>query len=74
MVASTELREHVAPGTIIVQPIRGRCVFVAADDERKIVAGTLVSVERDVRHAVRALEDGALLLTIGWFGGDAPVG
>jgi quercetin dioxygenase-like cupin family protein len=74
MRAGTELREHVAPGTITVQPIRGRFVFAAGDDEREIVAGTLVSIESEVRHAVRALEDGAFLLTIGWSGGDAPVG
>jgi hypothetical protein len=47
MRAGTELREHVAPGT-------------------------LISVEGGVRHAVRALEDGAFLLTIGWSGEDAP--
>ena len=72
MRAGTELREHVAPGTITVQPIRGRFTFMAGGDERKIVAGTLISVEGGVRHAVRALEDGAFLLTIGWSGGDAP--
>ena len=51
--AGTELREHVAPGTITVQPIRGRFAFTAADDEREIAVGTLVSVEGGVRHAVR---------------------
>src|SRR5687767_7522908 len=72
MRAGTELHEHVAPGTITVQPIRGRFVFTSGDDEREIVAGTLISVEGGVRHAVRALEDGAFLLTIGWSSGDAP--
>jgi quercetin dioxygenase-like cupin family protein len=72
MRAGTELHEHVAPGTITVQPIRGRFTFTAGDDEREIMAGTLISVEAGVRHAVRALEDGAFLLTIGWAGEDAP--
>jgi quercetin dioxygenase-like cupin family protein len=72
MRAGTELREHVAPGTITVQPIRGRFAFTTGDDEREIAAGTLISVEGGVRHAVRALEDGAFLLTIGWSGEDAP--
>ena len=72
MRAGTELHEHVAPGPITVQPIRGRFAFAAGDDEREIVPGTLVSVEGGVRHAVRSLEDGAFLLTIGWSGGDAP--
>lgn len=73
MRAGTELHEHVAPGTITVQPIHGRFIFTAGDDEREIVPGTLISVEAGVRHAVRALEDGAFLLTIGWSGGEEPV-
>jgi quercetin dioxygenase-like cupin family protein len=72
MRAGTELHEHVAPGTITVQPIRGRFAFTTGDDEREVAAGTLISVEGGVRHAVRALEDGAFLLTIGWSGGDGP--
>jgi quercetin dioxygenase-like cupin family protein len=72
MRAGTELHEHVAPGTITVQPIRGRFAFAVGDDEREIEAGTLISVEGGVRHAVRALEDGAFLLTIGWSGEVAP--
>ena len=71
MRAGIELHEHVAPGTITVQPIRGRFIFTAGDDERDIVPGALISVEAGVRHAVRALEDGAFLLTIGWPGTDA---
>src|SRR5215208_1219167 len=45
MRAGAQLHEHIAPGTITVQPIRGRFTFTAGDDEREIVAGTLVSVE-----------------------------
>jgi quercetin dioxygenase-like cupin family protein len=74
MRADTELHEHVAPGTITVQPIRGRFAFTAGDDEREIVPGALISVEAGVRHAVRALEDGAFLLTMGWSGGGESVG
>src|SRR5215204_2206193 len=62
MRAGTELHEHVAPGTITVQPIRGRFTFTAGEDQREIVVGTLISVEGGVRHAVRAVEDGAFLL------------
>jgi quercetin dioxygenase-like cupin family protein len=72
MRAGTELHEHIAPGTITVQPIRGRFIFTAGDNEREIVPDNLISVTAGVRHAVRALEDGAFLLTIGWSGGDAP--
>ena len=72
MRAGAELHEHSAPGTITVQPIRGRFAFTAGGDERVITADHLISVEGGVRHAVRALEDGAFLLTIGWPGEDGP--
>jgi quercetin dioxygenase-like cupin family protein len=72
MRAGTELHEHVAPGTITLQPIRGRFAFTVGGNEREMGVGTLISVEAGVRHAVRALENGAFLLTIGWSGGDAP--
>ena len=38
MRAGTALREHVAPGTITVQPIRGRFVFIVEGEEREISA------------------------------------
>jgi quercetin dioxygenase-like cupin family protein len=63
MRAGTTLREHVAPGPITVQPIRGRFVFIVEGEEREIADGMLV-----------ALEDGAFLLTIGWTGDDPSTG
>ncbi len=71
MRAGTELQEHTAPATIAVQPLAGRFIFSAGAEEREIVPGDLISVEGKVRHAVRALEDGAFLLTIGWPGDGA---
>lgn len=71
MRAGTELHEHTAPATIAVQPLSGRFAFTAGEDEREIAPGALVSVESGVRHLVRALEDGAFLLTIGWPGDGA---
>ena len=71
MRADTELHEHSAPGTITVQPLAGRFRFVVADEEREMGPGTLLSVEGGVRHAVRAMEDGAFLLTIAWPGDEA---
>jgi quercetin dioxygenase-like cupin family protein len=68
MRAGTELQEHSAPATITVQALAGRFAFVAGEDEREIAPGALVSVESGVRHKVRALADGAFLLTIGWPG------
>ena len=68
MQAGAELQEHTAPGTIAVQPLRGRFVFSAGGEERELAVGALVSVAGGVRHAVRAISDGAFLLTIAWSG------
>jgi quercetin dioxygenase-like cupin family protein len=74
MRAGTAMREHVAPGPITVQPIRGRFVFIVDGDEREISDGMLVALNAQTRHAVRALENGAFLLTIGWTGDDPSTG
>jgi quercetin dioxygenase-like cupin family protein len=70
MRAGTELHEHVAPGPITVQPLRGRFTLIVEDGEHEIETGALVTVAGGVRHAVRAIEDGAFLLTIAWPGED----
>jgi quercetin dioxygenase-like cupin family protein len=64
----TELHEHSAPGPITVQPITGRFVLTVEGTEHELAAGTLVAVEGGARHTVRALTDGAFLLTIAWHG------
>ena len=63
-----ELSEHSAPGTITVQPLRGRFRFSTEDTAQEIVAGDLVSVAGKVRHAVHCLDEGAFLLTLAWPG------
>lgn len=70
MRAGTELREHSAPGTITVQPLRGRFTLALDGEEHEVSEGTIVALEGAARHAVRAVEDGAFLLTIAWPGGD----
>jgi quercetin dioxygenase-like cupin family protein len=69
MRAGTELHEHVAPGPITLQPIQGRFALILEDGEREAAPGTLLTLAGETRHAVRAIEYGAFLLTIGW-GGD----
>ena len=68
MQAGTELHEHVAPGPITVQPLQGRFTLIVEGREHEVAPGTLVSLAGDTRHAVRAVEDGAFLLTIAWRG------
>lgn len=70
MRAGAELREHDAPGTITVQPLQGLFAFSTGDEEREIAPGDLISLAAGVRHAVRAIDDGAFLLTLAWGDGD----
>lgn len=68
MRAGTELQEHTAPGTITIQPLAGRFALMVEGDERPLPVGSLASLASGTRHAVRALDDGAFLLTIAWPG------
>jgi quercetin dioxygenase-like cupin family protein len=68
MRAGAELNEHAAPGPIVIQPLRGRFTVLVDREAREIAAGTMVGIEGDIRHTVRAIEDGAFLLTIAWPG------
>ena len=72
MRAGAELREHTAPGPITIQPLRGRFTLLADGGEREMTTGTLAALEAGTRHAVRATEDGAFLLTIAWPGDESP--
>ena len=71
MRSGAELREHTAPGPITIHALSGRFAVAVEEQERTLEAGGLIAIERSVKHAVRALGDGAFLLTIGWPGGSA---
>ena len=66
MRAGTELHEHTAPGVITMQALRGRFTLEVGGVEQAMAAGTIVALAAQTRHAVRAVEDGAFLLTIAW--------
>jgi quercetin dioxygenase-like cupin family protein len=66
MRAGTELRDHTAPGPITVQPLQGRFALMVDGETLEITPGAVVALAERTRHAVRAIEDGAFLLTIGW--------
>ncbi|MEZ4500109.1 MAG: cupin domain-containing protein [Thermomicrobiales bacterium] len=68
MTAGTESQEHAVEGTITIQALRGRFDIVIDDVAHPVPAGDLFALEGGVRHAVRAVEDGAFLLTIPWHG------
>jgi quercetin dioxygenase-like cupin family protein len=60
------LEEHTAPGPITIQTLRGRFVVTAEGRDHELGEGGLIALEAGVHHAVRAVEDGAFLLTIRW--------
>ena len=66
MRAGVSLHEHVAPGPITIQALRGRFTVTFAEQTRDLGPGDLLSLAGGVRHAVATVADGAFLLTIGW--------
>jgi quercetin dioxygenase-like cupin family protein len=61
-----ELDEHAVPVSIAIHVLRGRFAVHYDGETLELNHGDLVSLRKDVRHTVRALEDGAFLLTLGW--------
>ena len=57
---------HHANGSLTVQVIDGRVVVNLLGASFDLAAGQLLAVERGVTHALAAIEDSAVLLTIGW--------
>lgn len=62
------LAEHDAPGPITIHALRGRFSVTVAGEEHELPAGSLIAIAASVRHAVRAVEGGAFLLTMSWPG------
>jgi len=66
MKAGAELQEHDAPGPITIHALIGTFVVHVDDRDVELPTGNLISIKPKARHAVRASEAGAFLLTIGW--------
>lgn len=62
--AGTGLDEHESPGEATLQVLRGRITLVAGEDRWNGSPGDLLFVP-DRRHAVEAVEDSVVLLTVG---------
>jgi quercetin dioxygenase-like cupin family protein len=63
LLAGQELAEHDNPGEATVQVLVGRIRLVTAQDSHEAAAGDLVTIP-PARHALTALEDSAVLLTV----------
>jgi quercetin dioxygenase-like cupin family protein len=63
MTAGTSLTEHESPGEATVQVLRGRVRLTAGDAAWEGRTGDLLVVP-GTRHALQAVEDSAILLTV----------
>jgi quercetin dioxygenase-like cupin family protein len=73
MRAGAHIAEHVAQATAAIQVVSGRVRIrlprLARQHEdrfEELSPGRLLAMERGLAHSVEALEDSALLVTIGW--------
>ena len=70
MKAGTESHEHAVDGPITLQALQGSFAVTAGNETITLSAGGFLALEGGIRHAVRATEDGAFLLTISWSGAE----
>jgi quercetin dioxygenase-like cupin family protein len=63
LVAGAALGEHSSPGEATLQVLHGRVRLATAVDSQEAMTGDLVAIPEE-RHALAALEDSAVLLTV----------
>lgn len=66
MRAGIHLAEHTAPVSISIQALKGRMDVEYEGGSATLGPGDFISLRQGVKHSVRAIEDGAFLLTLGW--------
>ncbi|TDC57690.1 LuxR family transcriptional regulator [Actinomadura sp. KC345] len=63
LTSGTTLSEHENPGEATISVLRGRVRLLSGEDSWDGIAGDLLIVP-EARHALEALEDSAILLTV----------
>ena len=59
----SRLHEHKAKGSVSVQVVAGVIRLNSEGNEKTVSSGTICVLDREVPHAVEAMEDSLLLLT-----------
>ena len=62
--AGKEIPTHKAPGEITVQCLEGRVAFTAEGTTQELATGQMLYLAAGEPHAVKAIEDASLLVTI----------
>lgn len=62
--AGKEIPIHKAPGEITVQCLEGRVAFTAEGKTQELTAGQLLYLTAGEPHALKAIEDSSLLVTL----------
>lgn len=62
--AGKEIPSHKAPGEITVQCLEGRISFTAEGKTQELAAGQLLYLAAGEPHALKAVEDSSVLVTI----------
>jgi quercetin dioxygenase-like cupin family protein len=62
--AGKDVPEHAAPGDITVQCLEGAVDFSNGGGTRRLAAGQMLYLAKGTLHALRGVEDAAVLVTI----------
>jgi len=62
--AGQTLREHVATAPILIQSLEGDAIVEVGGERIELAAGAIIHIDAHVRHAVEALTECHLLLTV----------
>jgi len=60
-----KLQEHHTRAPVTVQVIDGRINFIANGKTQVVTRGMIVALDRAIEHSVEAVEESALVLTVG---------
>jgi quercetin dioxygenase-like cupin family protein len=62
--AGGSLPEHRAPGQVVIHCLRGELAVAANGAGHRLTAGEVLVLEPDVPHAVEAVAESEMLLTV----------